>query len=758
MHRLRVVQPILATLAAALIFAAPAQAQSFRRAGTEFQTMRPVSLPADKAFSVVVIQFFHHGQIAPDGRNVLVFDRSGKAVPTRVLQVGPGDYCRLAFQTVARHDSYEVFYGGQPLDAGEIPPWTNDDGLLLETRQYQDCNLNRLEAVQKAFESSKPIGADYVDAVHHSYNPFFLTPGPFLSRYSGTLRIATAGNYGFFTSSQDCSFLLLDGKVVVDAPGRHEPVRRARPDTRRITSLSAGSHRFEYYHAASGPEAMMAAAWEVDPKDDKPRPAPIPPEVFRCDRIGRTPTGPATTQEGRLLPDFLVNISGDIPLPDHNIPLVVVQFANASPPALATSSKALWDFGDGQTSEELNPTHVYLRPGLYAVKLSVKRGLKPFDVTNRIYVDRPRVTPGDPSKLPKLDAVLPMLQTYDPKKLDAVALRQLVLAWQAKAEAIADPESKPGQEPPAEEPTPSELRRKQEQEAARKAEALAFFTAAVDAGKAAFADPESVATGDDGLYQLARLIGPMAREIVGDSALAGQIFHGASQKIGRSDWRAECELEAADIAINDLVQAETGNRFLDSATPRLRESTSGPAASLLKRVWGDYYAATGDGDAARKAYREAEAALSSQRSHIEQTAWQGAHSRSTEAFLRSGELERAVTQIHAWQREFPGDKIDGPLALFHARYWAARGKHDQAIALADQLLVANPDSPYIDQLLLLAADSELARGKPDRALATLQSILKNYPGSPLVPEVKAKIAKVQSAEIDPQPQPRRPQR
>ena len=750
-------QTILSVFAVALLFAARVPAQSFRKAGTEFQAMRPVSLPADKAFSVVVVQFFHHGQIDADGRNALVFDQSSKAAPTRVLQVGPGDYCRLAFQATAKQNSYEIFYGGKPPAPSEVPPWTSDDGLLLETRQYQDCNLNRLESVQKAFEAARPIGANYVDAVRHSYNPCLLTPGPFLSRYSGTLRIAAGGSYGFFTSSQDCSFLLIDGKVVVDAPGRHGPIRQARPETRRITTLSAGTHRFEYYHAASGPEAMMAAAWEVDPKDAKPKPAPIPPEAFRCEAIGRALSGPVTMRDERLLPDFLVNIAGDIPLPDHDIPLVVVQFANTSPPALTTSSKALWDFGDGQTSEELNPTHVYLRPGLYAVKLTVKRGLKPFEMTNRIYVDRPRVTGGDRSKLPKLDDFLPVLQTYAPKKLDAVAVRQLVLAYQAKAQAIANPETEAQShgEPPAEEPASAEIEQRRAQEAARKAEALRFLTAAVDAAKTALVDPESAATGDDALYQLARLAGPMARELVGDSLLAGQIVHGAAEKIVRSDWKAECELEAADIAINDLVQAEAGKRFLDAATPRLREMAGGPLASLLKRVWGDYYAATGDGEAARKSYQEAEAALSSQRSHLEQTAWQGAHARSTEAFLAGGELERAVAQIHAWQREFPGDKANGSLALFYARYWAARGKHDQAIALADQLLVVNPDSPYIDQLLIVAADSEVARGKLDRALATLQSILKDYPGSPLVPQVKAKLAKLQSGDIDSKKSPRR---
>ena len=35
--------------------------------------------------------------------------------------------------------------------------------------------------------------------------------------------------------------------------------------------LSAGEHKFEYYHAAAGRDAVMVAAWEIDPPDDKPQ-------------------------------------------------------------------------------------------------------------------------------------------------------------------------------------------------------------------------------------------------------------------------------------------------------------------------------------------------------------------------------------------------------------------------------------------------------------------------------------------------------
>ena len=140
----------------------------------------------------------------------------------RVLQLGPGDFCRLAFQPVRGQSEYEILYGGDP-PTEALPPWTARDGLLLETRHYRECNLQKLEKVRAAFEAASPIGSDYVGEVRHACNPLTLKQGPFLSRYSGTLHIDVAGSYRIFTSSQDCSFLLIDDKLVISAPGRHGP-------------------------------------------------------------------------------------------------------------------------------------------------------------------------------------------------------------------------------------------------------------------------------------------------------------------------------------------------------------------------------------------------------------------------------------------------------------------------------------------------------------------------------------------------------
>lgn len=752
MMRLARIATVPAALFVALALLADcAPAQSFKRAGTEFNAARSVTVPAAKAYTVVVTEFFHHGEIQPDGQNVVVAAQNKGLVPMRVLQLGPGDICRLAFQPIAGQTEYEILYGGDP-PSEKSPPWTSHDGLLLETRQFSPCDMTSQESVRNAFEKASPIGADYVDGVFHNFNPFTLATAPFLSRYSGYLDIRKPGTFGFMLSSQDCSFLLIDDKLVASAPGQHGPAYQAMPGSRHDVKLNVGEHKFEYYHAAAGAAAVMVAAWEVDPVGDKPqKPVAIPPETFRANSVGHLPANRLTTRANKQSPDFVVKIVTDVPLPDNDVPLIGVLFRDVSAKSLTTQGGKLeWDFGDGQTSDLASADHVYLRPGVYPVKLSVRRGGKTVETTNQIMVDRPHLNPKD--KLYTFDGYLKILETYDPATLDAPSLRQIVLAFEAKAMYLAGQaedaaakakaaEDDPNRKPDAKKEPPPKKSRKGKP----LTESDRYLAKAVEVGKAAFVE-ESAAKGDDDLLKLAELIGPMARQTLGDSETAFAIWQGAAERIGVPEIKAECEIIAADIAINDLLKLAEGKSLLDAASQRLSKSRIGPVATMFDRVSGDYHAAKGDGEAARKAYLDAQRNGGFSRPLVESTATRGAHTRSAEEFIKQRLFGRAADELYAWQRESPADKIDGYLTLLWARYWASRGKYAQAVAQAEQLLAVNHDSPYVDQVLLVAADCEMRRNQKDRALAILHSLVKDYPGSPLVPVAKKNIKTLEGEE------------
>jgi tetratricopeptide (TPR) repeat protein len=760
-----------------LLAADCALAQSFHRGGTEFNAARLVTVPAGKPYTIVVTEFFHHGEIRPDGRNVVVVAQNKELAPMRVLQVGPGDFCRLAFQTLAGQSSYEILYGGDPATE-KTPPWSCRDGLLLETRQFKPFNLNSLEALRETFDKAVPIGADYVDGVFHSHNPFVLADEPFVSHYSGYMDIRKPGDYGLVVSSQDCSFLLVDDKLVASAPGYHGPEHQVLPGRRHDLKLGGGLHKFDYYHAAAGASSMMVAVWEIDPADGKSqRPTPIPGEVFHSYLVARLPASHLSLRTAKHVPDFVAKIAGDVPLPDNDVPLVGVLFRDNSIRALTMSgAKLQWDFGDGQTSDLPNVDHVYLRPGLYAVKLSVRRAGKTIETTNRIEVDRPHLNPKDKNQQYSLNDYLRIIETYDPKTLDAPSLCQMVRALEAKAAALANRAEDAAQKAQTREDDPnrrhdnvtrasagnvarppsagnvarppSAVKSRASQPGAAvlqaPAESERYLAKAVAAGRVAF-EEGSIAKGDEDLLKLAQLIGPMARDLLGDSEAAFQIWQGAAQRITAAEGKAACETAAADIAINDLLKAADAKPLLESAAKQLGDNKNGPLAIQLERVWGDYYAATGDGKSANKAYAEAERLVEAARPFSEMAARRGAHARSAEEFVKEKQFGRAAAEIQAWQEEFPMEKMDGYLALLSARNWAGRGKFTQAIAQSEQLLAVSPDSPYIDQLLLVAADSEMRRGRKDRALATLHALLKDYPGSPLAPLAKKNIEVLEGA-------------
>ena len=137
--------------------------------------------------------------------------------------------------------------------------------------------------------------------------------------------------------------------------------------------------------------------------------------------------------------------------------------------------------------------------------------------------------------------------------------------------------------------------------------------------------------------------------------------------------------------------------------PGWGRGASPPSPADSTASWGDWYARKGDKAAARAAYARALTALDSRKSAVEQDAWRGALSRSTEEFLRDKEYDRARDELRKWQEEFPVDKVEGYLTLLQARYCAARSRWPLAIALAGDLVAINPDSPYADRLVYLAA-------------------------------------------------------
>jgi predicted negative regulator of RcsB-dependent stress response len=657
-----------------------------------FGFTRKVSVSGSPA--VVVSEFLTHG--AREGtasKAVAVVDRAGQLVPWRVLQEGPGDLLRLAFQTGGRGGEFRIAYGGTAAKPPSPPEWKDGPGLEVETRAFQNCDMNRLDSVRAAFEKASPMGSDFVPAVFHRFNPTNPAPAPFMSLYRGTLRVPAAGTHAFFTSSQDCSFLLIDGKLVVSSGGAHGPAGHAR--FKGEAKLSAGPHAFEYLHAAAGPDACMVAAWQPQ---GAAKPEPIPPAAFGSERVERVTPGHPTTADGRIVRDVVYQVQGEVPLEGaDDAPLVRVQFQDASG---RSSSRLRWDFGDGQTSSSAAPTHVFPRPGVYTVTLSEIGGAGP--VVNRVPVSRAIVIE-DASRPPdSLASYLAMLEGYDPARMDgpgALALVRAMFQGGQPARGVAAAKT--------------------------------------------WLEAEGASRDDPSVRAVAELAATALRDGTNDPKSARVIWELAAKASTGAAAKAASSVEAADLALNMLLDTNSAGRLLDEAETASKDSNDPLVAARIARVRGDLLARKGDRAGALASYQKAAQMRPTTRGVVERQAWRGGFNRSVEAFVREKKLDRALESLRAWQDEFPGDKAEGTLSFLLARAWAAGGAYDRAIAVAGDLLAVNPDSASADRLALLAADCEEQRGETARAVASLQAILTDYPGSPLVPEVRKRLSRLQ---------------
>ncbi|MCX7935078.1 MAG: PA14 domain-containing protein, partial [Planctomycetota bacterium] len=306
-----------------------------------------------------VVEFYHGGLGQEDGADAVILGRQGR-VPHRVLQAGPGDLWRIAFaydDPQAMSVAFGLPPGAKPppLPAAFPPAWQPTAGLLLTTYALPDnSSANSWQEMERLLQSARQqpaLGCDFVDQVYHGYH-LFGEANAFVSCYEGWLGIPEDGIYTFATSSDDASFLFIDGQNIVSWPGQHPAVADSRYQGR--AALRKGVRRFAYYHVNFGGDTIACAAWQGPGWNQiipiaKESFAPVArfqaapagkgsPPILRVQRLGEA------WCEGILLLRYGYEISG------------------------APSAARRWDFGDGCSAEAEKGEHIYLTAGLRLVK------------------------------------------------------------------------------------------------------------------------------------------------------------------------------------------------------------------------------------------------------------------------------------------------------------------------------------------------------------------------------------------------------
>ena len=666
---------------------ARAVAQSGWYAGRQWKVRRSIRLTftPQSDQEVCLLDCFSHGEINRDHPGLIVVCRR-QPIPFRILQQGPGDLLRIAFQTRTGATRYEIYYGG--VNRSPPPKWTSRNGLLLEARRFHKGDLFRLDDVRAQFDHSERLGIDYVPNVFLGRLPFAAPTTPVLTRFTGFLHIRKAGLYRLYTSSRDASWLLIDGKQAVAWPGRHRAIGRGRyfGDVK----LSGGVHRFEYHHVATGDGLTAVAAWK--PPGAK-KIAVIPPEAFGL--VRRVRSERLEFRSGGSRPDFTIEPLAEAPLGRDRPPLVQVRFVTH--PVRTTLH---WDFGDGSIETAANPEHIYLQPGLYTVRCS--RSGSRAETVCRVPIAPPWSRLGDKGTEADVAKWLPVLKQFRPERMSAKGLDQLVAVYRE----LGDSET-----------------------------AARIGMRGIESRRTGSRplDPQSATV-------LAESLADLLDATLGRPDEALRICEQVRKLKPRGEPALRLELAAARSALSAGRTTEC-RQHLKQAVDIENKSTSAQTRQQFVSLRGDLARRRHRVHQARAFYTQA-ANLSPSHEWDEhrRIAMTGVYAHDIEESLRSGDVAKAGTLLRQWERDIPSCKLDGYYALLRSQYELARGHIRTARQESDDALSVAADSPYADRLLLVLAEAQARLKQVAPSQAALRRLIHDYPGSPLVGTARKRLA------------------
>jgi tetratricopeptide (TPR) repeat protein len=670
--------PLLAALAlAAVVRPTPADQAPWLDAA--WMARRVVECSAREAgytgAEVGVVTFYTGGLARPGAADVRVAVQGRRLVKHRVLQTGPGDLVRVAFEADSDIERYYVYFGNPK--AEPVDPLDIRRGLLLEVRLGEaGAQPETLDAFRKAWRNAEPVGADFVPNVSLGYNPFMDSSRSALLHFTGYFVPPRPGTYDFATSSQGGSWLHVDEQPVVAWPGRHGPSGRAAHS--QELALTARPHRLDYRNASVGGRTVAVAAWRT-PRQEAKAYAPIPADTFLP--VARAELVEMDLKGEPLVADFFPEHAGEAWWPDRYA--VRMRFRNLSKGSAAGGGTFLWDFGDGQTAAGPEPEHVYLAPGEYTVSLTAKRGTRQHVFETVVYVDRNWRAQTEET----IDAAGDYARTvaaYDLAKLDA---RNLALAVD-----LFDHE-------------------KLHRPLIAAASELVFNRKDLEEEK---------------ILEIGLLLAETLRtaEQYQDAVRAYERLEGRLQ---RRDRQARAAVRVGETFLRDLRRYDAA----ETAYRRVLETyRQGGASWALRRAHiglGDIARHRGKGEKARKAYEAARAIEVAPRPPKMEAVRVGTLARYVEEYTREEEWDAAFRYLEEWAWEFPLAKLEGHWSFLKARALLAKGDREAALREALDLTGANPNSPYAVRLLMLGAECYVGRGNTEKARLLLQTAVEDYP-------------------------------
>jgi predicted negative regulator of RcsB-dependent stress response len=635
-----------------------------------------------------------------DGTQLRVFTDSGVAVGSDALWAAPGEPVTLLFDSSSGAKSYRVYV------ASNWPPLHLPDphaGVWLETRPGDGRVITQLPDMLESWKKSATVlGRAIVPGVFEGGNRFGAQTNLFL-HLQGWFAADKAEHLAFAPVSVDSSFVLVDGKEVVEWPGRHDWGYGREGPPQGAVDVAAGIHVVDYYNAyaqrdGGRPPVLTCLSVKGGPFPDWTMLTPDR-SFFRAvmtDHIQAyelQPGGGAAAEKAPPLA-FEWDIVDESPIyTDYNdLGFVAMQLSAYSPP----QGSLTWTFDDGTTAEGSQTMHVFPRPGLRTVQLTLKDGDRVVGSVTRKIAVHFRWAP-------------------------IVRMEPELQGNQEEAIMARDPGSLP--EPDL-------------------ASAFAVFGAFQKSHDLVRLAPQMGAkmkdVKDEDVPFIRNAVLRLVHDDRDDFDLEEQLLRALIDRTSASTApplagvASQSRLFLAQLLVKMSDETDEARKLIDAINVA---ALGGPEPRSLEILRGDWALATGDVDGARKQYQKLTGNPQGvdARSSIRRTA----KISQARAFIDQEDLDAAEDALREVSWQAPIEKLSPDWALTRLRLYEAEHLPQAAYLWAKRLLpVINAGGR--SELLYRLTDLAWAQKDADLARKTLEELLKKHPYSEEAAKAKAK--------------------
>jgi hypothetical protein len=355
---------------------------------------------------------------------IRVFTDAGIPVGCDLLWTAPGEPTTLIFGSSAGAHRYMVYVGS---NWPRMPVADTKAGVWIESREGDGKIITKLPDMLQAWNQATKVNGRAISMGIFEGGNRFGPQGNLFTHFQGWFDVDAPEHLQLAIVSVDSTFVLVDGKEVVEWPGQHERWYGPAGPPQGAVDLAPGLHLLDYYNAyvaspdGNPPFTCTLAAkggsfadWTSLKGDN---------DFFRLTGHGIADTyelqkdvpgaGSSGTAPGLAIQWIFENQSM------INTDFTDVGFIEVQLQCLLPNKSILtWTFDDGSTAQGQTVTHLFLRPGMRTVHLSLKTGDKEVAALDQAISVHPDWT--NPNKHPELHAEqLAQLMALDPASLSA---------------------------------------------------------------------------------------------------------------------------------------------------------------------------------------------------------------------------------------------------------------------------------------------------------------------------------------------------